>query len=177
MHWELLEDYCIFTTDVRGESFTEILRLQIYFLHKNLTLRLQNTHIFLQKNFDKDQNFLNLFYGLQICDFGLAKWLPGQWTHLTVSKFEGTFGFVFVTLFCICYVMCDSLSVFVFLNLYYFRYLAPEFLMHGIVDEKTDVFAFGVLLLELITGRRALDYSQQSLVMWVCLLLPSLYIP
>ncbi|KAL0371370.1 UNVERIFIED_CONTAM: Receptor-like cytosolic serine/threonine-protein kinase RBK2 [Sesamum angustifolium] len=70
----------------------------------------------------------------QICDFGLAKWLPDRWTHLTVSKFEGT--------------------------------LAPEFLMHGIVDEKTDVFAFGVLLLELITGRRALDYSQQSLVMW-----------
>ncbi|KAL6516049.1 hypothetical protein OROGR_019354 [Orobanche gracilis] len=73
----------------------------------------------------------------QICDFGLAKWLPDRWTHLTVSKFEGTFG-----------------------------YLAPEFLMHGIVDEKTDVFAFGVLLLELITGRRALDYSQKSLVMW-----------
>lgn len=39
--------------------------------------------------------------------------------------------------------------------------------MHGIVDEKTDVFAFGVLLLELISGRRALDYSQQSLVLWV----------
>lgn len=39
--------------------------------------------------------------------------------------------------------------------------------MHGIVDEKTDVFAFGVLLLELLTGRRALDFSQQSLVLWV----------
>ncbi|KAF5947947.1 hypothetical protein HYC85_013904 [Camellia sinensis] len=73
----------------------------------------------------------------QICDFGLAKWLPEQWTHHTVSKFEGTFG-----------------------------YLAPEYLMHGIVDEKTDVYAFGVLLLELITGRRALDYSKQSLVIW-----------
>ncbi|KAK8981064.1 hypothetical protein V6N11_059751 [Hibiscus sabdariffa] len=73
----------------------------------------------------------------QICDFGLAKWLPEQWTHHTVSKFEGTFG-----------------------------YLAPEYLMHGIIDEKTDVFAFGVLLLELVTGRRALDYSQQSLVLW-----------
>ncbi|GKV41053.1 hypothetical protein SLEP1_g48632 [Rubroshorea leprosula] len=73
----------------------------------------------------------------QICDFGLAKWLPEHWTHHIVSKFEGTFG-----------------------------YLAPEYLMHGIVDEKTDVFAFGVLLLELVTGRRALDYCQQSLVLW-----------
>lgn len=47
------------------------------------------------------------------------------------------------------------------------RYLAPEYFMHGIVDEKVDVFAFGVLLLELITGRRAVDSSRQSLVMWV----------
>ncbi|KAI9186917.1 hypothetical protein LWI28_022262 [Acer negundo] len=73
----------------------------------------------------------------QICDFGLAKWLPRQWTHHNVSKFEGTFG-----------------------------YFAPEYTMHGIVDEKTDVYAFGVLLLELITGRRALDHLQQSVVLW-----------
>lgn len=43
--------------------------------------------------------------------------------------------------------------------------------MHGIVDEKTDVYAYGVLLLELITGRRAIDSAQQSLVMWVSQLL------
>ncbi|XP_039128027.1 receptor-like cytosolic serine/threonine-protein kinase RBK2 [Dioscorea cayenensis subsp. rotundata] len=73
----------------------------------------------------------------QISDFGLAKWLPDKMTHHTVSSFEGTFG-----------------------------YLAPEYLMHGIVDEKTDVYAFGVLLLELITGRKAVDSSQKSLVMW-----------
>ncbi|KAM6545297.1 hypothetical protein CsatB_026033 [Cannabis sativa] len=73
----------------------------------------------------------------QISDFGLSKWLPDQWTHHIVSKFEGTFG-----------------------------YLPPEFFMHGIVDEKTDVYAYGVLLLELITGRQALDSSQKSLVMW-----------
>lgn len=41
--------------------------------------------------------------------------------------------------------------------------------MHGIVDEKTDVYAYGVLILELITGRQALDSSHKSLVMWVCL--------
>ncbi|XVF38601.1 hypothetical protein REPUB_Repub20aG0116400 [Reevesia pubescens] len=76
-------------------------------------------------------------FDAQISDFGLAKWLPDQWTHHIVSKVEGTFG-----------------------------YLPPEFFMHGIVDEKTDVYAFGVMLLELITGRQALDSSQQSLVMW-----------
>lgn len=38
--------------------------------------------------------------------------------------------------------------------------------MYGSVDEKTDVYAYGVLLLELITGRQALDRSQKSLVMW-----------
>ncbi|KAK5803139.1 hypothetical protein PVK06_030780 [Gossypium arboreum] len=76
-------------------------------------------------------------FDAQISDFGLAKWLPDQWTHHTVSKVEGTFG-----------------------------YLPPEFFMYGIVNEKTDVFAYGVLLLELITGRQAIDSSQQSLVMW-----------
>lgn len=38
--------------------------------------------------------------------------------------------------------------------------------MHGIVDEKTDVFAYGVLLLELITGRKPVD-SEMNLVFWV----------
>lgn len=38
--------------------------------------------------------------------------------------------------------------------------------MHGIVDEKTDVYAFGVLLLELITGQKALDHLGKSLVLW-----------
>lgn len=47
------------------------------------------------------------------------------------------------------------------------RYMAPEYFMDGIIHEKTDVFAFGVLLLEIITGRHAVDSSQQSLVMWV----------
>ncbi|KAG5007746.1 hypothetical protein JHK85_026288 [Glycine max] len=79
----------------------------------------------------------SLLFGV-ISDFGLAKWLPSKWTSHVVFPIEGTFG-----------------------------YLAPEYFMHGVVDEKTDVFAYGVLLLELITGRRAVDSdSRQSLVIW-----------
>lgn len=47
------------------------------------------------------------------------------------------------------------------------RYLAPEYFMHGLVDEKTDVFAFGVLLLEIVSGRKPVDGSHQSLLSWV----------
>lgn len=49
----------------------------------------------------------------------------------------------------------------------FLRYMSPEYFMHGIINEKTDVFAYGVLLLELVTGRKAVDSSRQSLVIWV----------
>nr|XP_010906922.1 inactive protein kinase SELMODRAFT_444075 isoform X1 [Elaeis guineensis] len=51
-----------------------------------------------------------------------------------------------------------------------FGYLAPEYIEHGVVTEKADVYAYGVVLLEMITGRRALDArqpkGQQFLVEW-----------
>jgi len=40
--------------------------------------------------------------------------------------------------------------------------------MHGIADEKTDVFAYGVLLLEIITSLHAVEAdSRLSSVRWV----------
>ncbi|GJT97695.1 60S ribosomal protein L5-like protein [Tanacetum coccineum] len=36
-------------------------------------------------------------------------------------------------------------------------HIAPEYLSTGQSSEKTDVFGFGILLLELITGHKALD--------------------
>ncbi|CAL4960138.1 unnamed protein product [Urochloa decumbens] len=36
-------------------------------------------------------------------------------------------------------------------------YLAPEYLERGIASVKTDVFAFGILLFQLISGRKVLD--------------------
>ncbi|KAJ1396446.1 Protein kinase domain [Sesbania bispinosa] len=52
-----------------------------------------------------------------------------------------------------------------------FGYLAPEYFQHGKVSDKTDVYAFGVVLLELITGRKPIEArrspGEENLVLWV----------
>ncbi|TKY71857.1 LRR receptor serine/threonine-protein kinase [Spatholobus suberectus] len=60
-------------------------------------------------------------------DFGLAKLLDQRDSHVTTAV-RGTVG-----------------------------HIAPEYLSTGQSSEKTDVFGFGILLLELITGHKALD--------------------
>ncbi|KAG9440806.1 hypothetical protein H6P81_020971 [Aristolochia fimbriata] len=73
-------------------------------------------------------------------DFGLARWQPDGDLGVE-TRVIGTFG-----------------------------YLAPEYTESGRITEKADVFAFGVVLLELITGLKAVDLSrpkgQQLLVEW-----------
>ncbi|XP_050939068.1 proline-rich receptor-like protein kinase PERK9 [Cucumis melo] len=55
-----------------------------------------------------------------------------------------------------------------------FGYMAPEYATSGKLTDKSDVFSFGVVLLELITGGKPVDSSQplgdESLVEWVRLL-------
>ncbi|KAK9677548.1 hypothetical protein RND81_11G151000 [Saponaria officinalis] len=76
----------------------------------------------------------------QLSDFGLAIWEPNSPTSSeTCTKVAGTFG-----------------------------YLAPEYFMYGKVTHKVDVYSFGVVLLELLSGKKPINYckGQESLVMW-----------
>lgn len=40
--------------------------------------------------------------------------------------------------------------------------MAPEYANTGLLNEKSDIYSFGVLLLEAITGRDPVDYARPS---------------
>ncbi|KAJ0454510.1 putative protein kinase RLK-Pelle-RLCK-VI family [Helianthus annuus] len=77
----------------------------------------------------------------KLCDFGLATWTSASSVPFLCKTVKGTFG-----------------------------YLAPEYFQHGKVSDKTDVYAFGVVLLELITGRKPIESrrgsGEENLVLW-----------
>ncbi|KMT03083.1 hypothetical protein BVRB_8g196420 [Beta vulgaris subsp. vulgaris] len=83
---------------------------------------------------------LDYKFEAKVADFGLAKFSSEVHTHIS-TRVMGTFG-----------------------------YLAPEYASTGKLTDKSDVFSFGVMLLELITGRRPVDAIQahldDSLVDW-----------
>ncbi|KAK7308695.1 hypothetical protein VNO77_42318 [Canavalia gladiata] len=76
----------------------------------------------------------------KIADFGLARLFPEDHTHVN-TRVVGTNG-----------------------------YMAPEYLMHGHLSVKADVFSYGVLVLELISGHRNssfdVDLSARNLLDW-----------
>ncbi|KAD6795964.1 hypothetical protein R6Q59_020151 [Mikania micrantha] len=82
-----------------------------------------------------------------LSDFGLARLLGTSETHATTGV-AGTFG-----------------------------YVAPEYAMTCRVSDKADVYSYGVVLLELISDKKALDPSFSSygngfnIVAWACMLL------
>ncbi|XP_058776436.1 proline-rich receptor-like protein kinase PERK13 [Vicia villosa] len=79
-------------------------------------------------------------YEAQVADFGLARLTDDANTHVS-TRVMGTFG-----------------------------YMAPEYATSGKLTDRSDVFSFGVVLLELITGKKPVDATQpvgdESLVEW-----------
>lgn len=71
-------------------------------------------------------------YNASLSDFGLSKLLGASQSHVTTGV-AGTFG-----------------------------YVAPEYAMTCRVSEKADVYSYGIVILELISDKRALDPSFSS---------------
>ena len=44
----------------------------------------------------------------------------------------------------------------------YSGYMSPEYAMRGMFSEKSDVFSFGVLLLEIVSGRRNTSFCNEE---------------
>ncbi|EOX92748.1 Leucine-rich repeat transmembrane protein kinase [Theobroma cacao] len=61
----------------------------------------------------------------KIADFGLARLLPEDKSHLS-TKFAGTLG-----------------------------YTSPEYAIHGQLSEKADIYSYGIVVLEIISGQRS----------------------
>ncbi|KAJ3694424.1 hypothetical protein LUZ60_009904 [Juncus effusus] len=64
----------------------------------------------------------------KISDFGMARLFLEDDTHVETFRISGTYG-----------------------------YMAPEYAMNGYLSAKTDVFSFGILILEIISGRKNMD--------------------
>lgn len=95
----------------------------------------------IHRDFKASNILLEHDYTPKVSDFGLARTARGEGNQHISTRVMGTFG-----------------------------YVAPEYAMTGHLLVKSDVYSYGVVLLELLTGRKPVDMSrpagQENLVAW-----------
>ena len=50
--------------------------------------------------------------------------------------------------------MCNKFNHFLVNDFWNSGYMAPEYISHGYYSVKSDVFSFGILVLEIVSGRK-----------------------
>ncbi|KAK3029729.1 hypothetical protein RJ639_039138 [Escallonia herrerae] len=93
------------------------------------------------RDFKSSNILIDSDYNAKLSDFGLAKDGPADGKSHVSTRVMGTYG-----------------------------YAAPEYMVTGHLTARSDVYSFGVVLLEMLTGRQAVDTNrpqgEHNLVLW-----------
>ncbi|KAL5097338.1 hypothetical protein RYX36_001665 [Vicia faba] len=93
------------------------------------------------RDFKSSNILLDENFNAKLSDFGLAKIAPREGEGLVSTRVMGTYG-----------------------------YCAPEYAATGQLSSKSDIYSFGVVFLEIISGRRVIDPArsaeEQNLIDW-----------
>ncbi|KAL6274779.1 hypothetical protein ACE6H2_025471 [Prunus campanulata] len=76
---------------------------------------------------------LDAYMNPKISDFGLARILSGNECRAKTNRVVGTYG-----------------------------YMSPEYVMHGLFSTESDVFSFGVIVLEIVSGRKNANFHESD---------------
>ncbi|KAB1204084.1 hypothetical protein CJ030_MR8G000770 [Morella rubra] len=124
-------DYFLFGKDHKSATLDWTTRLRIVrgVARGLLYLHEEAPERIIHRDIKASTILLDDYLNPKISGYGLARLFPGEVTHVNIFGISETHG-----------------------------YMAPEYAIDGYLSEKADVFSYGVLVLEIVSGRKNHDW-------------------